>query len=178
MIDFVVEDGTGKSTATSYVSVEEADDIASLNIHSASAWSALTLQTKQSLLMYVSRALDARALWNGEKAVEMQALEWPRKDVKDRYGNELSSSSVPYNVRWAVVELAKANIASDRLTTAVPPNAVSEVKVDTITIKYADAAQIAAEQFKMPEIVSDLLRGYGSVRNNPRKVTFGKVIRA
>ena len=174
---FVVEDGTGKSTATSYVSVEEADDIAFLNIHSTLEWHALSLQAKQNLLMYVSRALDARALWNGSKATTAQALEWPRKEVEDRYGNVVSDASVPYNIRWAVVELAKANIASDKLSVGIPTSVISEVKADSITVKYADATAVAANQFKLPEIVSDLLRGYGTVRNSPKKVTFGKVIR-
>lgn len=177
MINFVVEDGSGLSTATSYVSVEEADEIASLNIHTAAAWAALSLETKQTLLMYVTRALDARALWNGAKTTDAQALEWPRKEVRDRYNNEVSSSALPYNLRWAVVELAKANISADKLTNAVPPNVVSEVKVDTITLKFADATSIAMDQFQLPDIVGDLLRGYGTVRSSSRKVTFGKAVR-
>lgn len=178
MINFVVEDGSGLINATSYVSTDEADDIASLNIHSAAEWLALPLDTKQSLLIYVSRALDARATWNGTKASDTQALGWPRIGAEDRYGNSVSSSSVPYNIRWAVVELAKANTASDKLSVGLPETAVSEVKVDTLTIKYADASSYAAQQFRLPELVADLLKDYGTVRNSPRKVTFGKVLRA
>ena len=40
-LDFVVETGTGLANATSYVSVEEADDLVSLNIHD-STWDTLT----------------------------------------------------------------------------------------------------------------------------------------
>lgn len=177
MISFIVEDGSGVSNATSYVSVEEADDIAALNFHNAASWDALTTQEKQTLLIYVTRALDVRAKWNGEKANPTQALEWPRKDVVDRYNNEVSSGAVPYNVRWAVVELAKWNISSDKLTTDTPENVVSEVKLDTMTVKFADAANVALDQFKMPEIVGDLLKGYGTFRNSARRVTFGKVVR-
>lgn len=178
MISFVVEDGTGNSNATSYVSVEEADDIASLNIHSSSSWLALPLDAKRNLLMYVTRALDARANWIGSRATDIQALDWPRKDVVDRYNNAVSSSAVPYNLRWAVVELAKANISADKLSNSIPANAISELKLDTITIKYADASMFASDQFQLPEIVTDLLRGYGTIRNSTRKVTFGRAVRA
>lgn len=177
MIEFVVEDGSGIATATSYVSVEEADGISRLNIHSLEVWENLAPIQKEYLLMYASRALDARALWNGGKTASGQGLEWPRTGVVDRYQNAVSASSVPYNVRWAVVEIAKANIATDKLSTGVPANAVSEIKIDTITVKFAEAASIAAAQFNFPDIVKDLLRGLGSFRNSVSKISFGKVVR-
>lgn len=177
MIAFVVEDGSGLTTSTSYVSVEEADDIAKLDIHNSDAWMGLPLDAKQNILIFVSRILDSRTLWNGARATTAQALEWPRTDVVDRYNNSVSSSAVPYAVRWAVLEMAKWTLATDRVTQSTPANVVNEVKVDSITLKFADATQIAIDQFKVPDIVSDILKGLGSVRNSSRKVTFGKVAR-
>lgn len=177
MIDFVVEDGTGNSTATSYVSVEESDNLAVMNIHTSDTWLALTLDAKRNLLIYASRVLDSRTTWNGTKTTETQALEWPRSFVTDRYGNDVSANSVPLNLKWAVVELAKQSVAADKLSTARPENVLSEVKIDTITLKFADPTNMALDQFKTPEIVTDLLRGLGSVRNSTRKVTFGGIYR-
>jgi hypothetical protein len=177
MIAFVVEDGTGLTSATSYVSVDEADDIASLNIHNSAAWDALDPADKENLLMYVSRVLDSRTLWNGEQVSPTQGLAWPRTGVVDRYKNILSSTAIPYNLRMAVVEFAKHTMTEDRLSKWQPDSIVSEIKVDSIAVKFANAGDVAMGQYKVPEIVTDLLTGLGNVRNSTKKVTFGKLIR-
>lgn len=176
-IAFVVEDGTGKSDATSYVSVAEADDIAALNIHTSTAWNALTVGQKQNLLIYVTKALDARTRWRGEKTTLTQALEWPRKDVVDRFGNKLADNAVPFNVRMAVVEFAKWTAGSDKVSVDRPDSVVSEVKADAVTVKFANAADIAKAQYDLPELIIDLLKGYGSTRDRPGSVAFGRVTR-
>jgi hypothetical protein len=178
LINFVVEDGSGVPNANSYVSLEEADDIASLNLHTANAWAALTSPQKQSLLIYVTGALDARTQWGGSRSSPHQGLEWPRQGVQDRYGNALSASAVPYNLRWAVVELAKYNIDADRLSVERTDSVVSELQVGPIKLSFADAAGVASQQFKAPEIVTDLLLGLGTIRSSSRKVTFGRILRA
>jgi hypothetical protein len=175
VIPFVVENGSGLSNATSYVALDEADDLAVLNIHNSDTWLALTADDKRNLLIYASRILDARTTWNGERVTLSQGLEWPRKGLIDRYGNAVSGAAVPYNVRWAVVEFAKWSMTEDRLSRTQPDNVVSEVKVDSILLKFADPTLIASEQFKTPDIVTDLLRGLGSVRHSTRKVTFGRL---
>lgn len=177
MTTFVVEDGTGLPSATSYVSVEEADEIASLNIHNGAVWEALDDADKQSLLIYVSRVLDSRATWKGEQVSLTQGLAWPRSGVVDRYGNTLSSTAVPYNLRMAVVEFAKHTMTEDRLSRWQPDSIVSEVKVDAVTVKFANPTDVAMGQFKVPDIVTDLLNGLGSVRNSTKKITFGKLVR-
>ena len=175
MITFVVENGTGLTNATSYVSVDEADDLAVLNIHNSDAWLTLPVDKKRNLLIYASRVLDSRTTWNGERVSLTQALEWPRKEVTDRYGNAVSTSAVPYNVRWAVVEFAKWSLTEDRLSRTQPDSVVSEVKVDSISLKFADPTLLATDQYKTPDIVTDILRGLGSVRHSTRTVTFGRL---
>jgi hypothetical protein len=176
VITFVAETGAGLSNATSYVTVAEADDIAALNIHSAAVWAALDNATKQNLLMYVTRVLDSRTTWEGTKAVTAQALEWPRTDVVDRYSSAVASNVVPYNVRWAVVELAKFTMADDRLAKWQPDNAILSAKVDTITVQFADPTLLAVNMYRTPPIVTDLLKGLGKVRNSNRRITFGALI--
>jgi hypothetical protein len=154
-----------------------ADSIAALNPHTANNWAALPSPTKQTLLIFVSRVLDSRTTWNGERATSLQGLEWPRKGVVDRYNNVVSAQAVPYNVRWAVVELAMNNIDADRLTVERPDSVVSEMKVGPISLKFANAAEVARDGFKAPEIVTDLLKGLGTLRNSARKITFGRAFR-
>jgi hypothetical protein len=177
MISFAVEDGTGLSGSTSYVSVEEADNIAVLNIHNSDEWLELPLEKKRNLLMYTTLVLDSRTTWRGIRTTDVQALAWPRTGVVDNYKNTLSPTAIPYNLRVAVVELAKHTLTEDRLSKWQPESIVSEIKVDTIAVKFANAGDVAMGQYKVPEIVTDLLTGLGSVRNSTKKVTFGKLIR-
>lgn len=175
MISFTVESGAGLAEATTYVTVEEANDIASMNIHSSDAWLALPLDAKRNLLIYASRVLDSRTVWNGTQATANQALAWPRSGVEDRYGNSISTSAVPYNVRWAVVELAKHTLAEDRISKTQPDSIISEAKIDTVTVKFADPTTAALNLYKTPAIVCDLLSGLGTVRDSSRKISFGKL---
>ena len=176
-IVFVVEDGTGKSDSTSYVSVSEADDISDLNIYTAAAWDALSNASKENLLMYCTKSLDARTKWKGEKTNILQALEWPRKEVTDKYGNTVSDNSVPFNLRMAVVEFAKWNATADKISNETPSSVTQEIKVDSITVKFADASKIATAQFELPDFILDLLKGYGTTRKGGTGPTFGRVVR-
>jgi hypothetical protein len=177
MINFTVEDGTGAASATSYVSLADADDLAMLNIHSADAWLILPVDQKQNLLMYCSRVLDSRTAWTGTRGTATQGLDWPRTGVVDRNGNNIATNIVPYAVKWAVTELAKWSLSQDKLSNSTPENAISELRVDTITLKFADASTSASAQFRIPDLISDILNGLGSVRNSANKVSFGKLVR-
>lgn len=176
-LDFIVEDGSGKPNATSYVSVEEADSISELNFHTHPTWAALTLEQKQNLLMLATKALDVRTKWVGTRTTENQALCWPRIGVKDESGNSITPLSVPYNVRMAVVEFAKWSATSDKISTDTPDNVVREIKVDSIGITFADASNLSQLAYTTPSFVGDLLKPFGRVRDLSGRVTFGRVVR-
>ena len=107
---FVVEDGTGLSTANSFVSVEEADayfEDRDPDHEIYADWWDLTTEAKQAALVRGTQGLCTYLLgrWRGKKKSSTQALPWPRTDVEDEEGLEVSDEVVPVPVRQATCEV-------------------------------------------------------------------------
>lgn len=112
-ISFVVEDGSGKTNASSYTDISTADDYVALNKHESN-WSSATTAQKQNALMRATIILDDNMDWYGSMANSNQALQWPRLGVNDKYGTEISSSTIPTFLKYATAELARALHTEDR----------------------------------------------------------------
>lgn len=78
MAAFVVEDGTGLSSATSYVSVVEADSYIGSFVLDTTYWGSLSIADKEKRLMIASKWLDSSLVWESEKLNSDQGLEFPR----------------------------------------------------------------------------------------------------
>ena len=118
-LTLVVEDGSGKSDANSYVSVAEADSYNEGHV-STSGWDALTTGQKEAALVMAARTIDGSFQFKGFKTVQTQALQWPRDSVKDpdsddsvyprnlstRF-NEFANDTVPQIVKNAAIEMAR-----------------------------------------------------------------------
>jgi hypothetical protein len=130
-LTLIKEDGTGKSDANSYASVAEGDAYFEAHLY-ASAWTAADAGTKASALVMATRLVDTQFQFNGYKAHESQALQWPRERCVDPDRNAVTSSlqspilssfvassEVPRGVRYAVCEMARELLILDR--TAAPP---------------------------------------------------------
>ena len=105
MTTFTVEDGTGLEDSTSYVDVAFSKD------YLGSSWAA-DGTAKQNALIAATEYADAR--W-GEKIksrplVETQALEFPRYQLYDRYGN-LIEDAIPDDWKKAICLYAQASVA-------------------------------------------------------------------
>jgi len=133
-IAFLVEDGTGLTAATSYVSVSDADDIIATNIHDTT-WTALSTEDKQSTLIWASRLLDERVTWFGTKTVPTSGLRWPRTGTVDKDGVAIASNVVPEDVATATVELARTLTVEDP-TVPADSDGIAELGVDVIKIKF------------------------------------------
>lgn len=110
-IEFVVEDGTGKTDATSYLSVAELDQ----------GWenlgydgSTLIEATKQVLLNVATKVVDGQYgnRFPGVRRYVTQRLQWPRTDAYYRDGHKVAYNSVPPEVKNAVLEMAYASHSS------------------------------------------------------------------
>ena len=167
---FLVEDGTGLPAANSYVSVAEADDIISTNIHASAAWLALSLESKQALLMSATRYLDDRTRWYGSRTFEASGLRWPRTGIIDRDELVIASNAVPKQLRFATAEMARFNIDADP-TVPRDQDALSRLKADVIELEFVEGYRLP----KVPEHMRFLLLGLGSIAGGG--VTFGRVIR-
>jgi hypothetical protein len=99
----VVEDGTGKSTANTYVTLTEFETYHELRGNSE-VEDATDDENEQALVRAADYLNTLR--WKGEKYSETQALSWPRAYVYDEDGNEVDEESVPAAVKNAQMEAA------------------------------------------------------------------------
>jgi hypothetical protein len=155
---FETETGTGSTTATSYVTVAEADDLLSVNTHSYAAWSALSQDVKERLLTWASRILDNRTRWAGRKAVETSALRWPRIGVRDRDGVAIPGNAIPDAVRVATAELARLLMVEDR-TAERDQDALKSLKADVVELEFAEGYRLKT----IPPHIGYILSGLGTI---------------
>src|SRR6185503_4844528 len=82
---FLLEDGTGLPDATSYASVEEADDIlAKSTLTYKAEWDDATSETKSDALNMATFVIDSDCRFRGYRKTQVQALEWPRIRVPNK----------------------------------------------------------------------------------------------
>ena len=117
-LTLVKEDGTGKADANAYADVTDGDAYHEGHLY-ATAWTGATADAKAAALVMATRLIDAEYQFNGVKANDDQALQWPREGCRDADGDdELDSDAVPKAVTDATCEMARELLIVDR--TAAP----------------------------------------------------------
>ena len=106
---FIVEDGTGLPDATSYTSVEYADEYFGDQL--VEGWTdmeptanATVEERKQAYLIRATLYLDKHYRYRGTRASPEQSLQWPRVDVD--VDELIDTSDVPIEIQMAACELA------------------------------------------------------------------------
>lgn len=153
----IVEDGTGRPDAESYVSVEGANSY-HLNRGNA-AWAGLASDTVREQMLrratdYMEQAYAGQ--WKGDRATDTQALSWPRSGVVV-HGYSVASDVVPLAVQRACAELALRAISGD-----LSPDLSAQVKQETvgqISVTYADGARQQVKFQAVDGLLSGLLCG-------------------
>jgi hypothetical protein len=127
-IEFVVEDGTGKSDATSYVSVAEMKQYWD---NMGYDYSALSDDEIEQLLNKSTQVLDGmyRHLLPGIRSIGTQALQWPRDwaTTYDRY--DIGSGSIPDAIEDALCEMAYLKNSGETLQPAHEGGALTSKSV-------------------------------------------------
>ena len=127
---FIVEDGTGLSTATSYGAVADADSY--FTDRSSAAWTALSAGAKQVALIKATDYMDNIFRFIGIKMLNTQALQWPRSAAYDPDGYIIEG--VPVTLKKACYEYAlrasAAELAPD--PTYVDSNAILTMEKDQV----------------------------------------------
>jgi hypothetical protein len=136
---FVVEDGSGKTDATSYVSEAEADTYFSEKGSATfnTTWTALDSTGKQNLLTrataYIERTYQGR--WSeGRKKTKEQALDWPRDGAYYPDGWYVEEDEIPQDIKDAVCEVA-VRLNSDELDADLGRITTSE-RVGPVSVSY------------------------------------------
>ncbi|HNY80769.1 MAG TPA: hypothetical protein PKO46_21015 [Sedimentisphaerales bacterium] len=166
---FVVEDGTGLSTANSYLSVADADTYHA-SVTQSSDWTAATQAAKENGLIVATQYLDIRfqGRWRGYRNTRSQALAWPRYSVEDDDGYVLDATALPQKLKDACAEMALRVVLGDHLLGAVtePGEVVSEsVSVGPISESksYAGGKPYGYEYPKLDAMVRGLIEAGGSI---------------
>lgn len=101
-IQFVVEDGTGKSTATAYITVAEFKQY----------WEnrGTTLTDSDAIIQgwinCATEYLDSTYNFLGEIYSDEQALQFPRVNIPDKQGGMLDSTTIPQELKNACAYMA------------------------------------------------------------------------
>jgi hypothetical protein len=165
----IVEDGTGKPDAESYISV--ADATAYFAARGNETWAALADDTAREVLLrkatdYMQAAYAGK--WAGQRVSAYQALDWPRayvarRDVVGGYGPApvyWPNDEVPETVRRACAELAVRAAAGD-----LSPDLTAQVKQETvgpISVTYADGARQSTAFRAVDSMLSPFFLGGGT----------------
>ena len=169
MATFVIEDGTGKSNANSYLSDTDADTY--FDNHGAPATWTGAAAVKQAALRMATQYLDAVYItrWRGRRVYpDIQALDWPRVSVEDEDGYYVDSAVLPQQLKDACAELAHRHITESGgllPDVAAPGSTVTKemTKVGPITIseEYSGAKGQFKRYILVERILADLVNPSG-----------------
>jgi hypothetical protein len=156
----IVEDGTGLTTAESYVSVDYAD--AYHLAHHNSEWEGYTFGVKEGSLRYAARFLDGAFIWIGFVLKVDQRLGWPRimgvqyADLFLEDGRMIKS--FPDQIKEAQCEIALVHIKVSPVQTVTAPHSnISSVTAGSVSVTFADPAMPITRSQSWDYII-DLLR--------------------
>jgi hypothetical protein len=127
----IKEDGSGKVDATSYADVADGDAYFEAHLYPI-PWATSAADRKAEALIMATRLIDAQMQFNGFRAHDNQALQWPRERCPDPdrglitisvlvpfLGTFVNPDVVPRAVVNATCEMARELMIVDR--TAAPP---------------------------------------------------------
>lgn len=159
-MSLVIEDGTGLSTATSYVTVTEARAYALARGVTLSADDSVV----ETLLIKAMDYLEAqRDRYQGYKNTEAQALQWPRYGVYVD-GYDVSTNEIPKLLKSAQCQAAiEIHNGIDVLPSGTG-NGIKSEKVDVISVEYSTYSTAASPRMrKVDALLRPLFNYVGSI---------------
>lgn len=161
MPTLIPETGTGFPDANTYVSLAWADDYFAQHPFYADAWDELDPSTKEMLLISATRTLDVQFYWKGYRSTTTQALEWPRRNVRDMYDTLIQPNVIPRQLMEATAEQAYFLTKGDKSVEAQVSSGLDRLKVDVIELEYSSSSSSSSSTQPVPSTVRQLLRGLG-----------------
>lgn len=159
-MSLIVEDGTGLSTAESYISVADASTRHS-NLGNTT-WADLTTAQMEEALrratIYMEQAYRSR--WAGYVQHLTQALSWPRNSVVVDGWRWIATDIVPAEVANACADLALKAAAGD--LNADLTRAVKRKKVGPLETEYSDYSPQSVRYPAINMMLAPYLAGTGA----------------
>lgn len=151
MIQFIVEDGTGKTDATSYVSVAELEQYWE---NRGVDYSTTLEATVQAKLNIATQYVDNLHVYEGHKMTTAQAREFPRDWLIDRDGID-QSGIVPEAVKSAVCEAAGYELEGNSLEDATL--AIESRSMGPVSVRYGGKGQLPPRIGKAEKYLGDFV---------------------
>ena len=153
----IIEDGSAKPNAQTYVTVAEVEAYAVLY--------GLTPSTcSEADVMKATRYFEGAYYdrWIGVKRTEEQALSWPRAYAVRMDGWTVEESEIPKEVKDAVCALALRSAGGDNLIPDLTRNdSVLEEQIGPIRVKYANNARTISIYRDIEFILKPIVRSMG-----------------
>lgn len=166
----IVEDGTNVPNANSYIS--QADAVTYFGNKGDQAFLNTSADKQASALFRAGQALDfwLNGRWRGRRANAVQALDWPRKELRDSDGYPVPHNTVPMKVKLAQAEVAKIELTTSFIQQSVDrSNNIQKESVGPIDIEYMKTAPSITY---WPQIIA-MLRDYAAIGVIPIEVVIG-----
>jgi len=131
------------------------------NIHISATFASLSTNDASACLIYATSLLDAQMDWIGTKGASTQALDFPRDNLVDKNGYDVTSTDIPIPIQRATSYfgyfLSQENRISD------PSNfgfkSLKAGSLEMVVDKY-DRRPV------MPNFIFDLLKPFGTKINS------------
>jgi hypothetical protein len=158
-IQFEVEDGSGKSNATSYVSTADADQYH--EDRGNSTWAALATDEKEVVLNRATAYIDSYFTWvHGRRTNEAQALDWPRIGAYDEDEFYFHETEVPQQVIDACCALALRASSEDIVTDSERP--IKEFTAGPVSVEFEEGTSSLNTYNEVNALLKGLITGFGS----------------
>lgn len=160
-MSIIVEDGTGKSDAESYVSVAE---FVLYHTNRGNSVAALPTADIEVLLRKATDYLTAqyRGKWLGYRSHSTQALDFPRTGIVVDEFITIESNQIPVELKNAQCELAAR--ANNGALMQDETQKVKREKVDVIEVEYVESASVQTRYAQIDNLLSVLLSTTNSIQ--------------
>ena len=156
---FVVEDGTGKADATSYVTVAE---FRSYWNDRNQYYKDYDDKTIESWLIIATEYIDYHYKFYGYATeYDTQALQWPRTGLRDNKGNQIASDEIPQELKDATFRLAKEATNQKDLETKVNTGEKAK-RIGPVSITYKDGFK--RDFNTATKLLKHLIKNYAALR--------------
>lgn len=168
----IVETGEGLEDSNSYVSVEYADNY--FLTRGVSNWAELDLQTKEQSLIRATDYIDNIFKWYGKKMSASQALRFPRVNLKDYEGNDVTG--IPSCLKQAVCDAAVLSSEGTELFHTENENGdVISENITSLSFTYSKTKKEVTDK-TLYDSINTKLRGL-FVDSASNRIIIGKVKR-
>lgn len=95
-------------------------------------------------------------VWTGTIASDTQSLSWPRIGMVDRYGREIDSDDIPYDLKLAQAEIA-GQLHTDRtLDNDIVTQGITKIKAGPVELSFRDDMDFSLS-YAIPQAVFDII---------------------